>query len=417
MSWTKQQTLTLFIAFWMSVLFGAVAGGTAGWLMVQVAQLRPADQTAMRTPEAVVKSMDDATIMAVNSAFPAVVSIAISKEVRSFAQSTGPDIFPFDDFFYFNHPFLQQPVPQQGLPDKDDETEKMVVGGGSGFIMTSDGMILTNRHVVDDPEAEYTVKLADDREFDAKVLAKDPVHDMAVLKIDAHDLPILQLGDSDALRLGQTVIAIGNVFAEYQNTVTKGIVSGINRRVTARDGFGQAEVLEEAIQIDAAINPGNSGGPLLDLSGQVIGINTATSDPSWGQLIGFAIPINQAKRMVESVQKYGRIVRPWLGVRYILITKEIAERNHLEVDHGALIGPGSNSGDLAVIPGSPADKAGLVENDIILEINGEKIRENNSLARSIAERVPGDTITLKIYHKGEVMEVDVILGEFPDETQ
>jgi serine protease Do len=232
------------------------------------------------------------------------------------------------------------------------------------------------------------------------------------LKIEATGLPTVELGDSDKIELGQTVIAIGNSLGEYQNTVTKGVVSGLGRKVVAGDSQGGSEVIEGAFQTDAAINPGNSGGPLINLAGQVIAINTAMNQG--GQLIGFAIPINVAKQDIESVETSGKIVRPWLGVRYVLINDEIAKANHLEKNYGALIARGQQATDLAVVPASPADKAGLVENDIILEMNGQKIDEEHPLAKEIAKFKPGDEVTLKILRKGAEKDVKVTLGEYKD---
>ncbi|RLB87157.1 MAG: hypothetical protein DRH10_09570, partial [Deltaproteobacteria bacterium] len=231
--------------------------------------------------------------------------------------------------------------------------------------------------------------------------------------IEAKNLPTLELGDSDKIEIGQTVIAIGNALGEFRNTVTKGVISGIGRTITAGDSRGRSEMIESAIQTDAAINPGNSGGPIVNLAGQVIGINTAIS--SQGQLLGFAIPINEAKRVINSVEKYGKIVRPFLGVRYILNNPEFAKKNQLKVDYGAIIVRGETVKDFAVIPGSPADKAGLQENDIILEVNGTKIERGNSLAKLLSKYAPGDEVTLKVLSKGKEKEVKVKLEEFKNE--
>ena len=282
--------------------------------------------------------------------------------------------------------------------------------------MSDDGLIVTNRHVVADETATYKVTLADGKEYDATVLAKDPVLDVALMKIEATGLPTLSLGNSDNLYLGQTVIAIGNALAEFGNTVTRGVVSGIGRRVEAGDRRGGfSEVIDEAIQTDAAINPGNSGGPLLNLAGEVVGINTAVS--SEAQSVGFAIPINSVKRIIESVQKTGRIVRPWLGVRYQVVTPRLAEANNLPVNYGALILRGQSPDELAVVPGSPADKAGLEENDIILEIDGKKLEDKDSLAKLIGEKNIGDDVALKVLHDGKEKEVAVKLEEFPVEKE
>ena len=337
---------------------------------------------------------DSATTDVVQKATGAVVSIIVTQDLSKFYNQTGP-LSPFGDWFNFP---LNTP---QG---------KQQVGGGTGFIVTTDGMIITNRHVVDREAAEYTVVLNDGKKYPAEVLARDTVNDIAVIKIKADNLPVLDLGDSNNIKIGQTVIAIGNSLGEFSNTVTKGVISGINRRVTAGDNFGGSEILEEAIQTDAAINPGNSGGPLLDLFGKVVGVNTAVSRE--GQLIGFAIPINTVKNVIDSVQKYGRIVRTFLGVRYVLLTEEIAKANGItDATEGALIVRGENRTELAITPGSPADKAGLVENDIILEVNGEKVTTEKNLTTLLNRYKPEDKVRLKIYHKGAIKEIDVTLIE------
>jgi len=341
---------------------------------------------------------DSATTQVVEQASSAVVSIIITQDLSEFYNRTGP-MYPFDDFFFFGTPFYSSPP-----------TGKQEIGGGSGFIITTDGMIVTNRHVVDNDNAEYTVVLNDGTKYEAQVLARDDLNDIAIIKIEADNLSVLDLGDSDYIKTGQTVIAIGNSLGEYRNTVTKGVISGINRKVVAGDSAGFSEVIEEAIQTDAAINSGNSGGPLLDLFGKVIGVNTAVSRE--GQLIGFAIPINSVKSVIDSVREHGRIVRPFLGVRYILLNEEIAKANNInDIDYGALIVRGETWADLAVVPGSPANKAGLVENDIILEINGEKITQENGLAELISKYKPWDSVRLKVYSKGQEKEVEVVLVE------
>ncbi len=339
---------------------------------------------------------------------PSVVSIVVSKYVSRYYGSQGS---PFDDFFNFGFPFdYSVPNTPRDYP-QDQEKQKQEVGGGTGFIISSkEGLILTNKHVISEEDAEYTVVTNSGEKYEAKVLASDPFNDIAVLKIEAKNFPEVKLGDSDSLKIGQTVIAIGNALGEYRNTVTKGVVSGIGRRVVAGDAMGSSEVLEDVIQTDAAINFGNSGGPLINLQGEVIGINTAIN--LQGQLIGFAIPINQAKQVIDSVKKYGRIIRPFLGVRYLLINEQIAKENKLPYNYGALIVRGEELTDLAVIPGSPANKAGLVENDIILEIEGQKITEEKSLAKEVQKYKPGDEIELKIYHQGKEKTIKVVLEEY-----
>lgn len=278
---------------------------------------------------------------------------------------------------------------------------------GTGFIVESNGLIVTNKHVVSDKNAQYNVLTSDGREYKAEVKAEDSLNDVAFLKIDAKDLPVTELGNSDELQVGQSVVAIGNTLGQYQNTVTTGVISGVGRAVEAGDSQGTTtETLENVIQTDAAINPGNSGGPLVNIGGQVIGINTAIDQQ--GQLIGFAIPINMIKKQIESVKVSGKIERPILGVRYIPITKELAARSDLKVDRGVLVYGG---GDLAVVPGSPAANAGIKEGDIILKINDDTIDRTHSLSGILQKFSPGDRVTLTLFKNNGEEKVDVTLGK------
>lgn len=337
---------------------------------------------------------------------PAVVSVIVTKDIpklERYYEDYNPfgDNF-FDNFFGDNFKFR---VPRY----KQNGTEKKEIGGGTGFIVSSNGLIITNKHVVADKEAEYTVLMNDETKYKAEVLARDPVNDIAVLKIDKKGLPVIKLGNSDKLKVGQSVVAIGNALGEYRNTVSTGIVSGLKRDITASSGYGQSEQLSGVIQTDAAINPGNSGGPLLNMKGEAIGVNVAIVQGS--QNIGFSLPINDVVQVLESVKKYGKIVRPWIGVRYLMINKTLKEKNQLPYDYGALIVRGEKVDDLAVIPGSPADKAGIVENDIILEFDGKKLEAEYDLSKAVLKHNVGDRVRLKIYHKGEEKEVDIILKE------
>jgi serine protease Do len=223
----------------------------------------------------------------------------------------------------------------------------------------------------------------------------------------------VDIGDSDNLQVGQYVIAIGNALGEYSNSVTTGVISAKQRSIQAGSENSQSqESLSGLIQTDAAINPGNSGGPLVNLAGQVVGINTAIASTTGGSIgVGFAIPINSVKAAIDSVRKTGEIVRPYMGVRYQPVTNALQQLNNLPVNYGALIQRGSDPSEVAVISGSPADKAGLQENDIILEINGDRINENNSLSDLLSKYQVGDTVTLKVYHKGSNIEVKVTLGK------
>lgn len=339
---------------------------------------------------------DSAVIDVAEKSSSAVVSIIITKDVpkvRNFFQN------PFGSEFFFS-PFGWQEEP---------ETEKQQVGGGSGFFVDSSGIMVTNKHVVEDTQAEYTVMTNDGKEYSAQVLVRHPVLDIAIIKVEGNNFPVLDLGNSDNLKVGQTVIAIGNSLGEFSNTVSKGIVSGLRRNVTAGSGYGQTERLTNIIQTDAAINPGNSGGPLFDINGKVIGINVAMAVGA--ENIGFAIPANQIKNSLEQIKAKGKISIPFLGVRYIIINKEIQKDANLSFDYGALVVRGQKVTDFAVIPGSPADKAGIAENDIILEINGKKVTEDNQLSDIIALYNVGDELALKVWHKGEIKDMKVKMEE------
>jgi len=357
-----------------------------------------------------VAAEDSLIIDIVESANPAVVSIVITKDVP-IIERYYENFNPFNDGFFddfFGGDGFGFRIPQY----REKGTEKKEVGGGSGFFISSDGLVVTNRHVVDDNEADYTVLTNDGEKYKAEVLAKDSILDIAILKVKGKDFPYLKFGNSDFLKPGQTVIAIGNALAEFHNSVSVGVVSGLSRSIVAGDFSGRSELLEGVIQTDAAINPGNSGGPLLDLVGNVIGINVAVQRGA--ENIGFALPSNTVKSIVDSVKEHGEIVRPYLGVRYIQITEDLKKRNNLPVDYGVLIIRGETIGDLAVLPGSPADKAGLLENDIILEVNGIKLDGKKSLALLIRQKKVGDEITLKILSKGREKEVKVILEKMPE---
>lgn len=282
-------------------------------------------------------------------------------------------------------------------------------GGGTGFIITSDGLIVTNKHVVESG-SKFTVITTDGQSYPAEVKAIDPSNDLAVIKIEAKGLPVADLGDSSKLDVGQWVVAIGNALGEYQNTVTVGVVSAKDRSLTAQGSNG-SEKLEGLLQTDAAINSGNSGGPLVNLAGEVVGINTAVAAKGTAEGIGFAIPINTVNSAIESVKKTGKIIRPFLGVNYLTITKDIAKTANLSVDHGALVYRGTDYGSVAVLPGSPADKVGIVENDIIVAINEEKISENYSLRSIISQYKPGDEVEVTFLHQGEEKKVKVKLEE------
>jgi len=405
--------VVMLISFLLSSCFGALFGFLAGGigqgklfskLGGEVSKITGQKQGATNGSGRTINVPDEesAVIKAVDKASPSVVSIIISKDVPKM-QNFFSDPFGFDPFF---DPFGSGNNNNQ---NNQGGTEKQEIGGGSGFIVSGDGLVATNKHVVSEQGASYTVMTNDEKKYDAKVLAIDPVNDVAILKIDAGNLPVLDLGDSASLKIGQTVIAIGNSLGEFRNTVSKGIISGLKRNVTAGSGLGESENLSEVIQTDAAINPGNSGGPLLDINGKVIGVNVAMAQGA--QSVGFALPIDIIKKDIDSVKNKGKIVQPYIGVRYIPITKEIQKQNNLPFEYGALVLRGQQITDFAVAPGSPADKAGIVENDIILEMNDSKIDATHQLSDMIAKYSVGDTVTLKIWHKGEEKTVQVKLEE------
>jgi serine protease Do len=400
---------TIAVSFLLSAFFGAIFGFMAGSIgqgkinlnFLKKGQTQQGARSNSNSGQAMsFPDEESAVVSSVDKASPSVVSIIISKDVPKM-QDFFSDPFGFDPFG-----FGQQ---NSGNKGSGGGSQKQEIGGGSGFIASSDGLIVTNRHVVTEQGADYTVMTNDGNKYDAQVMAIDPTNDVAILKINASGLPVLALGDSGNLKIGQTVIAIGNSLGEFRNTVSKGIISGLKRNVTAGDGFGQSESLSEVIQTDAAINPGNSGGPLLNINGQVVGINVAMAQGA--ENIGFALPIDIVKKDIESVKSNGKIVQPYLGVRYIPITDQIQKQNNLPYNYGDLVIRGQSITDFAVVPGSPADKAGIGENDIILEINGVKIDDTHQLSDQIAKFSVGDTISLKIWHKGEEKTIQVKLEE------
>lgn len=405
----KTILIAVFASFVVSGLtaVGIVAGlQTAGFDLSKLSSYVP-ERVVLKETQTVEKYVPQTTqeqmvVDVVKRAQDAVVSVIATKDLPVLEQ------YNYDPFQEFGLPQdfwgggIQ--IPQY----RQKGTEKREVSSGTGFIVSSDGLVLTNKHVVSTEGAEFTVVMNNEEKYPAVVLAIDPVQDFAVLKIEKKDLPVLELGDSDSIQTGQTVVAIGNALGEFKNTVSVGVVSGLRRTITA-EGGGEPETLEDLIQTDAAINPGNSGGPLFNLAGKVIGINTAMSQGA--QSIGFALPINKAKRDLDQVKKAGKITYAFLGVQHILIDADLAKKKNLQVDYGALVVRGATPTDFAVTPGSPADKAGIVENDIILEIDGQKITRTNGLAKVVQSHAPGDTITINILHQGTEKTVKATLVE------
>ncbi|MBI4138800.1 trypsin-like peptidase domain-containing protein [Candidatus Uhrbacteria bacterium] len=394
-------SLIVLVSLLAGVLGGALGSAVSPAFRLSFVPSATSGTSAVLTPPSPVPANgfataeDDQLIAVLDRVLPAVVSIAATIDASKL-----PSRRSVNPFFGEEFPLGESEPAPEG---------RQKIGGGSGFLVSAGGLIVTNRHVVEDPNAQYEVLLRNGTSLSATVLARDPVLDLAILDIEGDNYPYLTFADSDALKTGQTVVAIGNALDEFRNTVTKGIVSGLNRRIIAENDF-DGELIEEAIQTDAAINRGNSGGPLIDLQGRVVGVNTAVSFA--GQLLGFALPSNLVKRDVEQVQKLGRIARPFLGIRYLIITDDLVKKNNLPVDHGVLISRGAEPSDLAVIPGSPADKEGISENDIILSLDGTPINDEHSLSSLISRHIPGDTVALRILRRGEEKDVRVTLDEF-----
>ena len=328
----------------------------------------------------------------VKKAAPAVVNVRVEKSVMSGSNQT-----PFD---FFNDPFFERFFgPQFKHPPQEQQPhEYKQQGAGSGIIISSDGLILTNNHVVGDADT-ITVRLADEREFEGKMVGTDPQSDVALIRIDAKDLPVLPLGDSDKLEVGEWVIAIGSPF-ELNQTVTVGVVSAKGRN---RMGISD---YENFIQTDAAINPGNSGGPLLNIHGEVIGINTAIFSRSGGYMgIGFAIPINMAKAIKQQLLEKGKVTRGWLGVVIQDITKDLAKSFDLEDTKGVLISEVSEN--------SPAAKAGLKPGDVIIELQGIPMPNVSILRNKVAMIAPGTKAKITVIREGKKKELEVTIGEQP----
>ncbi len=330
----------------------------------------------------------------VKKAGPAVVHVRVEKSVT---RRSGQDPFGF-----FNDPFFERFFgPQFKHPRQEEQPREFKQqGAGSGFVISSDGYILTNNHVVGEADT-INVRLADEREFKAEVVGTDPQSDVALIKIEGKNLPFLPLGDSEKLEVGEWVIAIGSPF-ELSQTVTVGVVSAKGR---SRIGIND---YENFIQTDAAINPGNSGGPLLNIYGEVIGMNTAIFSRSGGYMgIGFAIPINMAKAIKEQLREHGKVTRGWLGVVIQDVDDDLAKSFDLESAQGVLISEVSED--------SPAEKAGIKQGDVIIQLNGKQINDVAALRNKIALTSPGTEITAKIIRDGKKKEIKIAIGEQPSD--
>ena len=329
---------------------------------------------------------------------PAVITVIVSKDL--------PKAENFYSFPFGGKEFIM-PKLEKGEKGKIQKTQ---IGGGSGFVVSPDGYVFTSNHVVSDTTADYTVIVDPKHKYPAKVLSRNPINDTAVLKIVRDEVfSHIEMADSNKIELGEEVIAVGNALGEFTDTLSAGIISGLSRFITAFGGIDhQMQNLRGLIQTDAAINPGNSGGPLVNMEGKAIGINTAMI--MGAENIGFAIPINYAKKDLDEVKKYGKIIIPFLGVKYVLISKEMAEANKLPVENGAIV-VREALGESPVIEDSAADRAGIKEWDIILECNGEKITAKNPLANTLAKCKIGGETTFKILREGKEMKLSAKLEE------
>ncbi|MBP8017035.1 trypsin-like peptidase domain-containing protein [Candidatus Gracilibacteria bacterium] len=353
---------------------------------VQEVEIKEAEIKGLKDLETNVKTI-------VKSVNPSVVSIIISKDIQ---------VYRADPYGFFYEP---------------SGVVKQKVGGGSGFFITKDGLILTNKHVVSNQNASYTIITSNNEEYVGKVLVFDPMTDLAIIKAitkegkELNNFPTVKfINDSKSIEVGSFIIAIGNALAEFQNTVTFGVISGLERTIEAGDQTGRSsEVLSGLMQTDAAINPGNSGGPLVNLDGKVVGINTAIAAGANG--LGFAIPISQkeANQIIKSVKTYGEIKRPFIGIKYISIDPNLAKTYNLKSSYGDFIPnePGS------IVSGSAGEKSGLELGDILLEADGKILKNGFSIRDIIKDKFPGDKVTLKVLKAktGKEEYITLILGE------
>lgn len=383
------------VKYWpVFILFSFVFGGVGGFLGAHFVESQPPPKIDNKQVVENKSYIEESEIIsAIEKVSPSVVSIVAFQDLP---------LTPFYDPAH-DRKYILGYEPQE-------------VSGGTGFIVTADGIVMTNRHVVESDTSQYKIILSDGREFSAEIVSKDLFDDIAVLRIISEeklDLPVVIFGDSDDLKVGQKVFAIGNALAVYGNTVTAGIISAKGREVAAYDEFGEnPENLFGLIQTDAAINFGNSGGPLVNLAGEVVGMNVATVEE--GDAIGFAIPVNDLKPVVKSIEKYGEIVRPVLGVRFIMITEKEAKEMQIDTDHGALLISGEYSDEPAISPGGAGEEAGLKEFDVILEIEGVILDFDNPLQRVIRNYNPGDKVELTVLRDGKEITVVVTLKSSKD---
>lgn len=373
------KTFLIGVAMGIVIMFSSVAGIAFDRLV----GIKSLDKYFSRENKSVsvISGEENVVIGVVGKAGPGVVTVAINTDKII----TSP--FVFDPFgFGFNTP--------------ESKTERVQKDIGTGFVVDESGLVVTNKHVVADVDATYKVISKDNTEYEVKNIYRDPVNDLAILKISQNEkqkLPVLELGDSGSLKVGQYVVAIGTALGEFRQTVTHGVISGLARGITAGDGMG-SEHLDDVIQTDAAINPGNSGGPLLSTSGQVIGVNVAVAGGA--QNIGFAIPINVVKESIENFKTTGQFNRPMMGVRFRMLDKDTAVLNDLP--EGAYV--------VEVVSDSPALKAGIKRGDIIISIDGKKVKEiKGGLAGLVSTKKVGDVIEVEYFRDKVVSKLKMTL--------
>ncbi len=346
--------------------------------------LVPSQSTGKNVEKQTVVYEESVITKVVEQSLPSVVTIGISKTTSA---NDSLQIDPFNPFGGFKR-----------IPGGTEKIEQNI---GSGFIISPDGLIITNKHVVADTSATYKVLTNDNKKYDVAKIYRDPLNDLAILKINAGGLKPLPLGDSNNLKLGQMAIAIGTPLGDFKNTVTQGIISGLGRGINAGSPFeGYVEKLDNVIQTDAAINPGNSGGPLLNSKGQVIGMNVAVAQE--GQNIGFALPVNVVKTLIDNFNKQGgSFERPYIGIRYKMIDRQTAVLN--ELVEGAYV--------IEVLDNSPAKKADIQDEDIIIEFDGQKVKgtDDQAIAKQISQKKIGQTVTLKVWRNGTVLPKSLTL--------
>lgn len=384
-----------------SAIIAALVGTVFGYYGPELISKISAPSAQPDTDIRILSEESDQVASVVEKVSPAIVSIVATQNLPNAGQGRGS----FRDLC--SDPFFRQFF-DGCADDSSPSSQKREVGAGTGFIVRSDGLLLTNRHVVDLEDAEYTAIDSSGKRYSAQVLARDPLQDLAILKLEGSNFPTIPLGNSDEVKAGQTVLAIGNALGQFSNSVSKGIISGVGRSVIAGTG-DSSERLEKVFQTDAAINPGNSGGPLINLKGEVIGVNTAIASDA--QNVGFAIPVNRVKKDIDDVATSGRIIYPYLGVRYVIITAALQNEYNVSREYGALVIRGSRASEVAVTPGSPAAKVGLQEHDLILELGGKRISEDYSLAEAIQAHKVGDPVALKILRDGKERLLNVVLEE------